>query len=61
MGLPELVAKSTGEYISIVKNLIHNPVKIDEYKQTIGEKFKTIMDPSRFMKHYENALLETIV
>jgi predicted O-linked N-acetylglucosamine transferase (SPINDLY family) len=61
MGLPELVAKSTGEYIGIVKNLIQNPAKIDEYKQTIGEKFKYIMDPSRFMKHYENALVETIV
>jgi predicted O-linked N-acetylglucosamine transferase (SPINDLY family) len=61
MGLPELVAKSTEEYISIVKNLIHSPAKIDEYKQTICEKFKYIMDPSRFMKHYEDALAKTIV
>ena len=61
MGFPELVAKSKEEYINIVKSLIHNPAKIDEYKQTVGEKFKYIMDPSRFMKHYENAIVETIM
>jgi predicted O-linked N-acetylglucosamine transferase (SPINDLY family) len=61
MGLPELVAKSSEEYITIVKNLVNNPAKIYEYKQTIHEKFKYIMDPARFMHHYENALVETIV
>jgi predicted O-linked N-acetylglucosamine transferase (SPINDLY family) len=57
-GLSELVAKTKDEYISIVKNLVNNPGKIDEYKNTIHEKFMKLMEPQPFMKSYEKILLD---
>jgi predicted O-linked N-acetylglucosamine transferase (SPINDLY family) len=56
-GLGELVAKTEEEYIDIVKNLVNNPSKIDEYKNTINGKFMNLMKPGPFMKDYENILI----
>ena len=58
-GLPELVAKSREHYVNIVKDLVNNPSKIDEYKKTIHGKFMTLMEPKPFMVSYEDALLNT--
>jgi predicted O-linked N-acetylglucosamine transferase (SPINDLY family) len=61
MGLTELIAYTNEQYIDIVKYLVNNPNKIDEYKQTIGKKFNdTVMNPNRFMKHYQNALITAV-
>jgi predicted O-linked N-acetylglucosamine transferase (SPINDLY family) len=61
MGVTELIAYTNEEYVDIVKNLVNNPNKIDEYKQTIGKKFnETVMNPTRFMKHYQNALITAV-
>jgi len=57
-GLQELVAKTEDEYIGIVKNLVDNPSKIDEYKKTIGKKFMKLMEPGPFMKDYEGILID---
>jgi predicted O-linked N-acetylglucosamine transferase (SPINDLY family) len=57
-GLPELVAKTKDEYICIVKNLVNNPEKIDEYKNTIHEKFMKLMEPRPFMNSYEKILVD---
>jgi predicted O-linked N-acetylglucosamine transferase (SPINDLY family) len=57
-GLEQLVAKTEEEYISIVKNLVDNPSKIDEYKKTIGKKFIKLMEPEPFMKDYEGILMD---
>jgi len=58
-GLPELVAKSREDYVNIVKDLVNNPSKIDEYKKTIHGKFMALMEPKPFMASYEDALLTT--
>jgi predicted O-linked N-acetylglucosamine transferase (SPINDLY family) len=55
-GLPELVAHSDEEYVSIVKELSENPDRIDEYKRTIAGKFDVLMEPKRFMQSYEKML-----
>ena len=55
-GIPELVAYSEEEYINIVKDLIANPTKIDEYKNTIHDKFMKLMEPKPFMDSYEDLL-----
>jgi predicted O-linked N-acetylglucosamine transferase (SPINDLY family) len=57
-GLEELVAKTEEEYIDIVKYLVNNPWKIDEYKKTIREKFLKLMEPEPFMKEYEGLLID---
>lgn len=57
-GLSDLVAKTEDEYISIVKDLVDNPWKIDEYKKTIHGKFMKLMEPGPFMKDYENILMD---
>ena len=55
-GFPELVAYSDDEYVKIVKRLSENPAKIDEYKTTIQQGFKQLMNPGLFMKSYEDML-----
>jgi predicted O-linked N-acetylglucosamine transferase (SPINDLY family) len=55
-GLDELVCDDTNQYINLVKYLTINPVKIDEYKKTVGEKFKKSMNVREFMVSYENIL-----
>jgi protein O-GlcNAc transferase len=55
-GFPELVAYSNKEYIQIVKSLVENPEKIDDYKKNISAKFEKLMDPKPFMIHYEKML-----
>ena len=55
-GLPELVAQSDEEYVSIVKELSENPDRVDEYKRTISGKFDALMEPRRFMQSYEKML-----
>jgi predicted O-linked N-acetylglucosamine transferase (SPINDLY family) len=55
--VPELVAYSIEEYISIVKNLVNNPLSIDQYKKEIGVKFLNLMQAKNFIPYYENTLL----
>lgn len=55
--LSELIAYSVDEYISIVKELVNNPIRIDQYKREIGTKFAKSMDPLAFMVHYESILM----
>lgn len=55
--LSELIAYSGDEYIDIVKQLVNNPSRIDRYKREIGTKFAKSMEPSQFMVHYENILM----
>ena len=57
-GLEQLVAKTEEEYIDIIKYLVNNPWKIDEYKKTISKKFMKLMEPGPFMKDYENILMD---
>jgi predicted O-linked N-acetylglucosamine transferase (SPINDLY family) len=57
-GLEQLVAKTEEEYIGIIKDLVDNPWKIDEYKHTIGKKFMNLMKPEPFMKDYEDLLMD---
>jgi len=57
-GLSDLVAKTEEEYIRIVKDLVNNPCKIDEYKKTINKKFMKLMEPEPFMKDYETILMD---
>jgi predicted O-linked N-acetylglucosamine transferase (SPINDLY family) len=56
VGLDELVCDDINQYINVVKYLTKNPVKIDEYKKTVGEKFKKSMNVHEFMESYENIL-----
>jgi len=56
-GLPELVAKTNEEYIKIVKDLVNNKSKINEYKETIHTKFMKLMEPKAFMRDYERAII----
>ena len=55
-GLDELIAYNNSDYISLVKKLVANPSKIDEYKETIGKKFVESMNTIEFMQSYENIL-----
>jgi len=57
-GLDQLVSYSKDDYIFLVKNLVSNPTKIDEYKQTIHKKFTDSMNSIEFMQSYENILKE---
>jgi len=61
MGYPELVAKTTEEYISIVNNLVNNPSKIENYKENIKHKFQDLMEPKAFMKSYEDVLKDIYI
>jgi predicted O-linked N-acetylglucosamine transferase (SPINDLY family) len=55
-GLDELIAYNNSDYIDLVKKLVANPSKIDEYKETIGKRFIESMNTNEFMKSYENIL-----
>lgn len=55
-GLPELVANTETEYIDIVKRMVNDTEIINTYKNTIGAKFRALMDPRKFMDSYEAAL-----
>lgn len=54
--LPEFIAYSNEQYLSIVKDLTENPEKLDKYKQNIRPKFIKSMEPKPFMTDYENQL-----
>lgn len=54
--LSELVAYSVDEYVDIVKQLVNNPTRIDQYKRDIGSQFAKSMDPTVFMIDYESML-----
>ena len=54
--LPELVAYSTDQYVNIVKQLVQNPGRIEDYKKNIHQKFMKAMNPENFMKDYEQLL-----
>jgi protein O-GlcNAc transferase len=55
-GLSELVTKSESEYIELVKDLVANPKRVDEYKRTTHRKFVESMNPAAFMPDYESLL-----
>ena len=55
-GLDELVCDDVNQYINIVKHLTSNPLQIDQYKKTVGDKFKNSMNVQEFMESYENIL-----
>lgn len=57
-GLDELVAYTTDEYAMLVKDLVNNPNRIEQYKATISTRFRESMNPHLFMKDYENILTE---
>ena len=57
--LDELITYSQEGYIDLVGNLVNDSMKIDEYKATIGEKFKKLMDADSFMPDYESLLKQT--
>ena len=57
-GFPELVAYTEQEYVEIVKSLVSNPSKIDNYKNTIQGKFLELMNPDEFIQSYEEMLLD---
>jgi len=57
-GFPELVAYTDQEYVEIVKSLVSNPSKIDNYKNTIQGKFLELMNPDEFIQSYEDMLLD---
>lgn len=56
MGLPELITTSQVEYIKLVKDLVANPERVDEYKRTTHRKFSESMNPGVFMADYERIL-----
>jgi len=59
-GFPELIATDGDHYVEIVKRLVKNPYLIDNYKKTIHAGFARSMEPTRFMKGYEDALISCL-
>jgi len=59
-GFPELIATDGDHYVEIVKRLVKNPSLIDNYKKTIHAGFARSMEPTRFMKGYEDALISCL-
>jgi len=59
MGLPELVSYSTEEYIQKTTDLVNAPDRINNYKKNINKQFTELMNPSIFIKDYEDLLMET--
>jgi predicted O-linked N-acetylglucosamine transferase (SPINDLY family) len=57
-GLGELITYSVDQYVNLVKTLVRNIERIDEYKRTIGTKFLVSMTPSEFMESYEQLLID---
>lgn len=60
-GLSELVASSPQEYVDLVKDLVADPQRIEEYKRTIHDKFVTGMNVENFMRGYEDAIMRCLV
>jgi len=58
-GCPELVAYSEKEYVDIIRTLLSQPEKIDDYKANLHTRFMESMKPAEFMKEYED-MLETV-
>lgn len=56
LGAGELVAHSQDEYVEKVCSLVHSRDRLDHYKRSLGLMFSKMMDPKRFMPHYEEAL-----
>jgi protein O-GlcNAc transferase len=56
-GFPELITYSEDEYITKVKELCNNVDKVNEYKNTIHKGFTQLMEPTQFMKSYEETLI----
>jgi predicted O-linked N-acetylglucosamine transferase (SPINDLY family) len=57
-GLNELITFSVEEYVDKVTYLCNHIDVIHEYKKTIHKKFVDAMEPHRFIKGYENALID---
>jgi predicted O-linked N-acetylglucosamine transferase (SPINDLY family) len=55
-GLDELVCDDINQYVNVVKHLTCNPLKIDEYKNAIGKKFKNSMNVHEYIESFENIL-----
>lgn len=55
-GLVELITRTETEYIELVKDLVANPERIDDYKRTVSAKFIESMKVEPFMEDYEAAL-----
>jgi len=59
-GFPELITYSETEYIAKVVELSNNMKKINEYKRTIHKGFAQLMEPTAFMRSYEETLLKLV-
>jgi predicted O-linked N-acetylglucosamine transferase (SPINDLY family) len=59
IGLDELITKNKSEYVEKVVKLCENPSRLDEYRQTIFPRFMELMEPNRFMREYEELLINT--
>jgi len=57
-GLSELVASSPDNYVEIVKNMVNEPLRIENYKKTIKTQFMKSMNPKPFMRDYEKILID---
>jgi predicted O-linked N-acetylglucosamine transferase (SPINDLY family) len=56
-GFPELITHSEDEYVTKVKELCNTVNKVNEYKTSISKGFAQLMEPTQFMKSYEETLL----
>lgn len=56
MGVTDLITTSAEEYITLVKDMVASPERIDGYKRTLHRKFMESMKPEVFMADYEAAL-----
>ena len=56
MGHPELVTHDLNGYEETIKELIMNPRRVEEYKRTLRQDFLELMNPTRFMREYEELL-----
>jgi predicted O-linked N-acetylglucosamine transferase (SPINDLY family) len=63
-GLTELIADSQEQYVNIVTNLASNVEQLREYRGdgrgTIHQLFTDMMNPTEFMKEYEQILYRTV-
>lgn len=58
MGNPELCCDTMDEYINKSIALGNDINKVREYKRELRDNFIKLMDPIKFMKEYENALID---
>jgi predicted O-linked N-acetylglucosamine transferase (SPINDLY family) len=56
-GFKELITYSKDDYANKVIELCNTPEKINEYKKTIGKPFSELMNPTEFMKDYEQIFI----